>query len=62
MPWSAVQRWRKTDRILAEEVCAENNFSYFNFEVAHSAGGQAGLLKNAGKRIGRSWRNICPKD
>jgi hypothetical protein len=34
MPWSAVQRWRKTDRVLAEEVCAENNFSYFNFEVA----------------------------
>jgi hypothetical protein len=34
MPWSAVQCWRKTDRVLAEEVCTENNFSYFNFEVA----------------------------
>ena len=34
MPWSAVQRWRKTHPVFAEEVCAETNFSYFNFEVA----------------------------
>ena len=34
MPWSAVQRWRNSDRVLAEEVCAENNFDFFSYEVA----------------------------
>jgi hypothetical protein len=34
IPWSAVRRWHKAGRVLAAEVCAENNFSYFKFEVA----------------------------
>jgi hypothetical protein len=34
-PWSVAQRWRrKENRPLAEDVCAENNFSYFGYDVA----------------------------
>jgi hypothetical protein len=34
-PWSAVYRFRRIDgRQLHEEVCAENNLNYFNFDVA----------------------------
>jgi len=35
MPWSAVQRWRlQESRPLEENICAENNFSYFDYSVA----------------------------
>ena len=34
-PWSAVQRWRRVEnRPLAEDICAENNFAYFSYDVA----------------------------
>ena len=34
-PWSAVQRFRRVDqRPLEEDVCAENNLSYFGYDVA----------------------------
>ena len=33
MPWKAMQRWRKTDRILAENPCAENNEEFLGYEV-----------------------------
>jgi hypothetical protein len=33
MPWSAVQRWKQTDRILAENPCAENNSEFFGYDV-----------------------------
>jgi len=31
--WSAVQRWRHTDRELEESSCAENNYEFFNYDV-----------------------------
>jgi hypothetical protein len=31
MPWSAIQRWRRVDRALTEQICAENNFDFFNY-------------------------------
>jgi hypothetical protein len=34
MPWSATQRWRRVDRELTEQICAENNFNFFNYHVA----------------------------
>jgi hypothetical protein len=35
MPWSAIQRWRRvSDRPLTEVMCAENNFDFFNYDVA----------------------------
>jgi hypothetical protein len=34
MPWTAIQRWRRvSDRPLTEMICAENNFSFFNYVV-----------------------------
>jgi hypothetical protein len=34
MPWSAIQRWRRvSDRSITETICAENNFSFFNYDV-----------------------------
>jgi hypothetical protein len=34
MPWTAVQRWRRvSDRPLRENMCAENNLNFFNYEV-----------------------------
>ena len=33
MPWSAIQRWRKTDRILEENPCAENNSEFLGYDV-----------------------------
>ena len=33
MPWSAVQRWRRVDREMPEDICAENNFSFFDYNV-----------------------------
>ncbi len=34
MPWSATQRWRRVaDRPMTESICAENNYSFFNYEV-----------------------------
>jgi hypothetical protein len=33
MPWTAVQRWRKTDRILEENPCAENNSEFLGYSV-----------------------------
>jgi hypothetical protein len=34
-PWSAIYRFRRIEgRVLHEEVCAENNLNYFNFDVA----------------------------
>jgi hypothetical protein len=33
-PWTAVQRWRRGDaRALEELACAENNFSFLNYDV-----------------------------
>jgi hypothetical protein len=33
-PWNAIQRYRRTeDGPMAEKVCAENNDSYFNYDV-----------------------------
>jgi hypothetical protein len=35
MPWSAVQRWRLVgDRPLIEDICAENNYAFFDYGVA----------------------------
>jgi hypothetical protein len=35
MPWSAVQRWRRgQERPMLEQICAENNYDYFNYDVA----------------------------
>jgi hypothetical protein len=34
MPWSAVQRWRRREnQPIVELICAENNSSYFNYDV-----------------------------
>jgi hypothetical protein len=34
-PWSAVQRFRRQNpRVMVEDVCAENNYNYFNYDVA----------------------------
>ena len=34
MPWSAVQRWRRVpDHTMVELICAENNFSFFEYDV-----------------------------
>lgn len=33
MPWSAIQRWRRVDRPIAELMCAENNADFFHYEV-----------------------------
>jgi hypothetical protein len=34
MPWSAMQRYRRAERgPMAEAVCAENNATFFNYEV-----------------------------
>ena len=34
MPWTAIQRWRRvSDRPITEMICAENNFSFFNYVV-----------------------------
>ena len=33
MPWTAVQRWRQTDRILEENPCAENNSEFLGYNV-----------------------------
>jgi len=34
MPWSATQRWRRVaDRPFTEQICAENNFDFFNYNV-----------------------------
>lgn len=34
MPWSAIQRWRLTDREMVESICAENNDDHFNHGLA----------------------------
>ena len=34
MPWSAVQRFRIADRTLVENICAENNYAFFDYGVA----------------------------
>ena len=34
MSWSAVQRWRRTNRGPLEEIsCAENNVDFFDYDV-----------------------------
>jgi hypothetical protein len=33
MPWSATQRWRRVERELTEQICAENNLDFFNYGV-----------------------------
>ena len=34
MPWTAIQRWRRTeDRPMLEEYCAENNVAFFGYDV-----------------------------
>lgn len=33
MPWSATQRWRRVERELTEQICAENNQDFFNYGV-----------------------------
>ena len=32
-PWSATQRWRRVERAMTEQICAENNTHFFNYEV-----------------------------
>jgi hypothetical protein len=31
--WTGIQRWRKTDRILEENPCAENNSDFLGYDV-----------------------------
>jgi hypothetical protein len=34
MPWTAVQRWKRTDRgPIEEDSCAENNENFYNYDV-----------------------------
>ena len=33
MPWSAVQRFRRVPRDWTEDICAENNFDFLQYEV-----------------------------
>lgn len=33
MPWSASKRWKRVKHPLEEEACAENNATFFNYEV-----------------------------
>jgi hypothetical protein len=33
MPWTAVQRWKHTDRVLEEDLCSENNTAFFDYDV-----------------------------
>ena len=33
MPWTGVQRWKHTDRVLEEDLCSENNTGYFGYDV-----------------------------
>jgi len=34
MPWTALQRYRRiNDAPLAEEICAENNDTFFNYDI-----------------------------
>jgi hypothetical protein len=33
MPWSAVQRFRRVPREWTEDICAENNFDFLQYEV-----------------------------
>jgi hypothetical protein len=33
MAWTGVQRWKKTDRILEENPCAENNSEFLGYDV-----------------------------
>jgi hypothetical protein len=33
MPWTAVQRWHRVEREMPEDICAENNFSFFDYDV-----------------------------
>ncbi len=33
MPWSAGKRWRRVKARFEEEVCAENNATYFNYDI-----------------------------
>jgi len=33
MPWTGLQRWRRVERPLIEMPCAENNFTFFNYDV-----------------------------
>jgi hypothetical protein len=35
MPWSAIQRWRRVDRELTEQICAENNYDPFSHYSAY---------------------------
>jgi hypothetical protein len=32
-PWSAVQRFRRVPREWTEDICAENNFDFLQYEV-----------------------------
>jgi hypothetical protein len=34
MPWTAVQRWRRVEREMPEDICAENNYDFFGYDVA----------------------------
>jgi hypothetical protein len=31
--WSAIQRFRRVAREWTEDICAENNFSFLNYDV-----------------------------
>jgi hypothetical protein len=33
MPWSALQRYRRVETSPMQEVTAEGNFNYYNFEL-----------------------------
>ncbi len=32
-PWTAVQRWRRVEREMPEDICAENNLAFFDYDV-----------------------------
>jgi hypothetical protein len=32
-PWSGIQRYDRVERLMTEEVCAENNLHLFNYGV-----------------------------
>jgi hypothetical protein len=32
-PWSAIQRYRRVQRVMGEEACAENNSSFFDYHI-----------------------------
>jgi hypothetical protein len=36
-PWSGLQRYRRVQTILSEQVCAENNTALFDYHIPSAA-------------------------